>query len=65
MKAVDVLWSMLEKKQSAVNIVDQPEKVEVQLTMKKIPGVKHKNIHLWVTLPGSWTQNQMNLLLQE
>ncbi|XP_052820143.1 ribosomal L1 domain-containing protein 1-like [Mya arenaria] len=51
-KAVTALLTLIEQKDSGVvDIVDQPGKIEVQLTLKKIPGVKHKNIPL--TLPNS------------
>lgn len=50
-KAVDALLLLLKKKDERLNITDQPEKIDVQFTLKQIPKVKHKNIPL--SLPHS------------
>lgn len=50
-KAVTALLTLVKKTESTTNIVDQPEKIDLQLALKVIPKVKHKAIKL--ELPAS------------
>lgn len=45
-QAVDAVLALMKKKEEPLNITEESHKIDVQITLKKIPKVKHKNIPL-------------------
>lgn len=43
-QAVDAVLALMKKEDEPLNITDDKGKIDVQITLKQIPKVKHKNI---------------------